>query len=60
VLVLPQLIVPHPRLHERAFALRPVLDLDPSLQHPALGVPLFALLAELPHSVLSLRPVGWL
>ena len=58
VLVLPELVVPHPRLHERAFALRPVLDLDPSLHHPALGVTLSALLAELPAS--ALRPVGWL
>lgn len=30
----PQLNVPHPRLHERAFALLPLLNLDSSLIHP--------------------------
>ena len=60
VMVQPELVVPHPRLHERAFALRPVLDLDPTLQHPALGMPLFALLAELPPAAQQLQPVGWL
>jgi 2-amino-4-hydroxy-6-hydroxymethyldihydropteridine diphosphokinase len=30
-----QLVVPHPRLLERAFVLQPLLDLDPELEHPA-------------------------
>ena len=60
VLVLPELVVPHPRFHQRAFALRPVLDLDPTLNHPALGLSLGALLAELPAEAQAMRPVGWL
>jgi 2-amino-4-hydroxy-6-hydroxymethyldihydropteridine diphosphokinase len=34
VIRLPNLIVPHPRLHERKFALIPCLEIDPSLVHP--------------------------
>jgi 2-amino-4-hydroxy-6-hydroxymethyldihydropteridine diphosphokinase len=37
VLQEPTLSVPHPRLHERAFVLRPLLDLAPDLSHPSLG-----------------------
>ena len=34
---LPGLSVPHPRLHERAFVLHPLLELAPALHHPQLG-----------------------
>ncbi|PIM52551.1 2-amino-4-hydroxy-6-hydroxymethyldihydropteridine diphosphokinase [Roseateles chitinivorans] len=34
---LERLAVPHPRLHQRAFVLRPLLELDPTLSAPGLG-----------------------
>ncbi len=39
-----ELEVPHPRVHERAFALAPLIDIDPKLVHPTAGRPLTALL----------------
>jgi 2-amino-4-hydroxy-6-hydroxymethyldihydropteridine diphosphokinase len=34
----PTLIIPHPRLTERAFVLRPLVELDPGLRHPSTGM----------------------
>ncbi len=40
VLDAPGLTIPHPRLHERKFALVPCLEIDPNLVHPRFKRPL--------------------
>jgi len=41
------LAIPHPRLHERKFALVPCIEIDPHLVHPRLKRPLAELLAKI-------------
>lgn len=43
----PQLIVPHPRMHNREFVLRPISDLAPELIHPVFNKSIHWLLDEL-------------
>lgn len=45
IIVTPDLVVPHPRLAERAFVLRPLLELAPDLRVPGKG-PARGLLAD--------------
>lgn len=45
-----RLEIPHPRLHERAFALKPLCDLEPGWRHPLLGRSAADLLAQLDQS----------
>jgi len=30
------LIIPHPRMHQRSFVLKPICDIDPDIFHPVL------------------------
>ncbi len=50
-------ILPHPRMHERAFVLLPLQELAPGWRHPKLGRPLDALIAALPADQVA-RPRG--
>ena len=44
----PDPILPHPRMHLRAFVLRPLLDVNSSWRHPVFKRSVTTLLAELP------------
>jgi 2-amino-4-hydroxy-6-hydroxymethyldihydropteridine diphosphokinase len=61
VLTRPELTIPHPRLRERTFALRPLLDVEPGAADPETGTPYAELLSRLDQPRLELRagPDGW-
>lgn len=48
--------VPHPELHNRRFALVPLMDLAPDFKHPVLGKTIRRLLGECPD---TLEVKGW-
>jgi 2-amino-4-hydroxy-6-hydroxymethyldihydropteridine diphosphokinase len=53
-----RLILPHPRLQDRAFALVPAADVAPEWRHPVLGRSIAEMLAALPpEDVAAVRPV---
>jgi 2-amino-4-hydroxy-6-hydroxymethyldihydropteridine diphosphokinase len=43
----PPLVIPHPRLHERAFVLVPLANIAPNLNHPVLHKKIRGLLTEI-------------
>lgn len=47
VMETPELTLPHPRMHEREFVLRPLAELDPLWRHPLLGLTGSELLSKL-------------
>lgn len=52
-----ELILPHPRLQERAFVLVPLAEIAPSWRHPVLGLTVTEMVAQLPDAVrAAVRP----
>ena len=53
-----QLILPHPRLHQRAFVLVPLLDICPDWKHPVLGTTVRQMAEALPPGEIdAVRPI---
>lgn len=46
IINLPELIIPHPMMHERKFVLEPFCDISPETIHPVLKKPFSSLLKE--------------
>jgi 2-amino-4-hydroxy-6-hydroxymethyldihydropteridine diphosphokinase len=51
----PDPILPHPRLHERPFVLRPLAEIAPDVKHPSTGLTVCDLLQRLPRETYAPR-----
>ena len=49
----PELILPHPRMQERGFVLRPLADVAPDWRHPLTGLDVRQMLEGLPPEALD-------
>jgi 2-amino-4-hydroxy-6-hydroxymethyldihydropteridine diphosphokinase len=59
---LPDLVVPHPRAHERAFVMTPMAELAPGLWHPVVGASVVEIARGRPDTEevrVWPRPAGW-
>jgi 2-amino-4-hydroxy-6-hydroxymethyldihydropteridine diphosphokinase len=54
----PELTLPHPRMHQRAFVLIPLCEIAPEARHPLLGKTALEMLAELPKPQPKVQKVG--
>jgi 2-amino-4-hydroxy-6-hydroxymethyldihydropteridine diphosphokinase len=56
-----EVVLPHPRMHERGFVLIPLSEIAPAVVHPVLRMPVSALLRDLPEEtgVQLYAPPGW-
>jgi 2-amino-4-hydroxy-6-hydroxymethyldihydropteridine diphosphokinase len=53
----PELILPHPRMQDRAFVLLPLAEIAPGWRHPVLGKTVEALISALPAEQKA-EPIG--
>ena len=59
VLKSPPLVLPHPRMEEREFVLRPLADIAPNLRHPVTGVSIAEMLLNLRAPSEAMSRIAW-
>ena len=59
VLESPPLVLPHPRMAEREFVLRPLADIAPNMKHPVTGISVSEMLRNLPAQPEAMSRIEW-